>query len=452
MRCAKMIIGSLFLCAVLCVPAFADLIINLVAVNPSDEAKTITVTQKLPQELDLSDILDSGPLKIKFDVNKNFLYAYEDIDFSPKESRTFQIRVNDVWMIDPVEIENLKTQLDITLEILKDDENYQSALYVRDQLIEKMDFILKRQEEFSGNIGRRIEEYRANVKLLQTIRNEIYSQDFLKFESKAIEESDQNKKTIRMTIEVTNPSSTESKTVTHKHFLPKEVRADTIVDKKDFELRYDDEKQQPYLSKEEEFAPGETKTYDIVLEDIWEFPDIKLQDLDSRAEISTLELEGTNYAESAKNLLEGIAQNIKAIRDSRELDTSAERHIGLFRLNSRRYEEAYQDFKRIEEMIAIVRAKKLRDMEQKKVKNVLERLKALRGLKQISEALFKRKLSMNVTWKIILGVLGFIALFTTLHFVIWARRSKVMGEGLGPDGGEGIKVVPKPGGESQEEE
>jgi len=452
MRCAKIMICSLLLCAVAAASAFAELIINLVAVNPSDEARTIDVTQYLPEELDLNDVLESGTLDIKFDVNKNALYAYGAVDFAPKESRTYQIHVNDVWKIDPAEIDGLKNQLEITLGMLKDEENYQSALYVRDQLIEKMDFILKRQEEFSGNIGRRIEEYRANVSLLQTIRNQIYSQDFLKFESKSIEEADQNKKTIRMTIEVKNPSETESKTVTHKHFLPQEVRADTIVDKKDFELRFDEDKKKPYLTKEEDFAPGETKTYEIVLEDVWEFPDIKLQDLDSRAQISTLELEETNYAESARHLLEAITGNIKAIRDSKEMDTNVERHIGLFRLNSRRYQKAYEDFKRIEEMIAIVRAKKLQDMEQKQVKNVLERLKALRGLKQLSEALFKRKLSINVTWKIIFGVLGFIALFTTLHFVIWARRSKVMGEGLGPKDGEGIKVVPKPGNETQEEE
>ena len=103
-------------------------------------------------------------------------------------------------------------------------------------------------------------------------------------------------------------------------------------------------------------------------------------------------------------------------------------------------------------MISIVRAHKLEDLDRKKVKNVLERLKALRGLQQLSEALFQRRLSMNVTWKIIFGTIGFVGVFTAFHFFIWARRSKAMGEELAPTAGEGISVVPKPGEKKEEDD
>ena len=189
-----------------------------------------------------------------------------------------------------------------------------------------------------------------------------------------------------------------------------------------------------------------------MLKDIWHFPEVKLQDLDDRARIAMMELEDTDYEESAKHLFEGILRRIGQIKESKALDTSVERHIGIFRLNTRRFNEAWWNFKRIEEMISIVRAKKLEELERKKVKNVLERLKALRGLQQFSEALFKRRLSMNVTWKIIFITMGFVAFFTTIHFIIWARRSKIMGEELGPKSGEGITIVPKPGSKSDEAE
>ena len=95
-------------------------------------------------------------------------------------------------------------------------------------------------------------------------------------------------------------------------------------------------------------------------------------------------------------------------------------------------------------MIAIVRAQKLAELEKGKVKNVLQRLKALRGLRALSEMLFKKSISVTMTWKIIFGTIVFVALFTTMHFVIWARRSGKSGEEMGPKG-EGIRIVPKPG-------
>jgi len=219
------------------------------------------------------------------------------------------------------------------------------------------------------------------------------------------------------------------------------------VDKKDFEVRFDEVKGRSYLSKLETFAPGETKTYEITIKDIWQFPMIKLQDLDDRSQIAQGELGGTIYEESAQYLINKIAQKIGEIKktQAQAATMSVENHIGTFRANERRFDEAWKDFKRIEEMIAIVRAKKLESMEKGKVKNVLNRLKALRGLQQLSEALLKKTLSITVTWKIIMGTIIFIALFTTMHFLIWAKRSGKQGEEMGPAGGEGIKVVPKPG-------
>lgn len=427
--------------------------INFIAINPSKtETKEVDVKYLLPRELNPDDVLDTGPLKLEYNITKNLMYVYGKMSFAPKESKTFKVRINDVWKISVEEIDLLKEQLNSTLEMIKDHANYSSALFVRDKFFEEMDFILKRQKNFSGNVERRIEEYRANFSTLENIRDKVYSQDFLKYQSRGLQEMEESKSFITMVIEVANPSMSKTQTLKHKHYLPKEVRAGAIVDKADFDLRFDAKKELSYLMKEEEFAPGEKKTYKIVLRDIWNFPAMMIQDLSERAEIATLELEGTSFDESARRLYEGIDSNLTQIKDAKALDTSTDRHIGIFRLSNRLYDQAYADFKRIEEMISIVRAKKLAEMESKKVKNVLERLKALRGLKQLSEALFKKKLSVNVTWKIVFGTLGFVAFFTALHFFMWAKRSKTMGEEFGLKEGESLTVVPKPGEEEDDED
>ncbi len=428
-----------------------ELFINFIAVNASErEAKTIEVKQYLPKELKVEDILDTGDLEPDYDVNKGMIYVHGDVQFGPKETKTYRIRVRDVWKVASAEIDLLRQQLDDTLSTLKDNPNYASAVYVRDKMNAQMDFILKQQNEFSGDVGRRIEEYRANLRTLEQIRDNVYSMDFLKYESKSIEEQDNFKQQITIRLEVKNPNESKAINVRHKHFLPEEIRAEHVIDSKGFEVRFDEKHDLAYLTKEEEFGPGEVKVYEIIVRDVWHFPEVKLQDLYERAQIATLELEGTTYGASATHLFNQVNENINLIRETTKQKVSTQKHIGYYRLNLQRFDKALKDFKRIEEMIAIVRAKKLEEFERKRVKNILQKLKALRGLKKLSEALLKKRLTPTLTWKIIGAVIVFVATFTLFHYIIWARRSARMGEELGLKPGEDIKVVPKPG-EKEEE-
>ncbi len=95
-------------------------------------------------------------------------------------------------------------------------------------------------------------------------------------------------------------------------------------------------------------------------------------------------------------------------------------------------------------MLAIVKAKKLEELEGSKVKNILKRLQALRGLQALSEAIFKKGISVTMTWRIIGGAIAFIAFFTTYHFFIWAGRSGKKSDSSPLKPGEEIAIVPKP--------
>jgi len=433
-------------------PVFAQLTINLVAVNADEEEeKEIEIRYELPEELEPEDILDTGPLEVDYDVNKERYLVKGQVSFKPKESKTFKIKVNDVWHFKSEEMDNLKTQLDSNLKMLEKHENYPAAKRARNLMIEQLDQIFSMQTQYSQNIERRIEEYRSHRKMLEEIRNNIYSMDFLKFESKALEEQRDAAGVVKLQIEVQNPHDSE-RTIVHKHYLPSEIREEHIVDTKGFEVRFDEEAEKSFLTKEETFKPQETKKYEIEIRDIWDFPLIKVDDLEDRTIIAVDELQGTIYEDSSNRLLKEITTIFEKIRNSQENQEAlnVREHIGLFRLNHDRYEDAKKNFERIEEMIAIVRAKKLEQLEQGKVKNVLQRLKALRGLSALAEALFKKSISVTVTWRIIMGSIIFVALFTTIHFIIWSKRSGRMGEELSTE--EGIVNVPKPGEGGEEEE
>lgn len=421
----------------------ADLTINLVAVNAAeDKVKEIEVKYYLPKELEPEDVVDAGTLKLEYDVDKGAYMVRSMVQFQPKESKTFKIKVHDIWFIAQEEIDVLRKQLEENLELLKKKDTYDLAMRARDKLNQQLDFILAQQQNYSQNIERRIEEYRAYLGMLNEVRSNIYNLDYLASESKELEETPE-KKTVKFMIEVKNPSQTEEKKITQKHFLPKEIRAENVVEKKGFDVRFDENSERAFLSKEESFKAGEVKKYEILLQDIWNFPDPKINAMQKRAESALGELKGSIYDVSGNFLFNTVTRQLALIRDSQLLVLPIKEHIGLYRVNQKRYETAKKDVERLEQLMAIVRAKKLEELESGKVKNVLQKLRALRGLAALSEALLKKGISVTTTWRIIFGTLGFLAFFTTLHFFIWAGRSKKMGEEKA--GKDDVKVVPKPG-------
>ncbi len=422
-----------------------ELSINLIAVNSSEtESKEIDVKYYLPKELQPSDVLDSGELKVDYDVDKMLYYVIGKVNFNPKESKTFKIRVNDVWVITSQEIDVLKQNMDGNLSLLEGNkELYPNAKRERDKLFEQLDIILAQQQSYVDNIERRIEQYRAYAGIVEKIRKRIYDPNFLEKEAQSEDLADEGK-TIKLVLQVKNPSTDTERTVKQKHFLPAEVREEDIVDKQGFDIRFDEKKGKSYLAKEEIFKPGEERKYEVVLKDVWRFPVNKLDPMEKRAKVAMNEIKDSAYASSGQYLFDELTKNIELIRETQSRDLPPDQHIGIFRTNEHRYEDVKQSVERIEQMLAIVRAKKLEQLEGNKVKNVLKRLQALRGLQALSEAIFKKGISVTMTWKIIGGCIAFVAFFTTYHFFIWAGRSAKKSDSSPLKPGEEVAIVPKP--------
>lgn len=422
-----------------------ELSLNLIAVNSSEtESKDVDVKYLLPKELEPSDVLDSGELKVDYDVDKMVYYVTGKVHFEPKESKTFKIRVNDVWVITPEEISVLKQNMDGNLSLIENNKDlYPNAKRERDKLFEQLDVILVQQQSYADNIERRIEQYRAYSGIVEKIRKRIYDPNYLEKEAQAEDLGDEGK-TIKLVLSVKNPSNDIEKTVKQKHLLPVEIREEDIIDKQGFDVRFDEKKGKSYLSKEDVFKPGEEKKYEIILKDVWRFPVNKLDPMEKRAKVAIEEMKGSAYAESGQYLFDEVEKNIELIRETQNRELPPDEHIGIFRTNEKRYEDVKQSVERIEQMLAIVKAKKLEELEGSKVKNILKRLQALRGLQALSEAIFKKGISVTMTWRIIGAAIAFIAFFTTYHFFIWAGRSGKKSDSSPLKPGEEIAIVPKP--------
>ena len=64
------------------------------------------------------------------------------------------------------------------------------------------------------------------------------------------------------------------------------------------------------------------------------------------------------------------------------------------------------------------------DLEKSKVENILQKVGSLKGVADISKAVFNKKFEMSTTWSFIGWVLIFVAFLTLINFVVWIIRSK----------------------------
>ena len=420
----------LFLLLVAVFPVFsveAAVNINIVAANASStETKKSPIKYYLPKELVPLDIIGTGGLELDYDIDRSLYYLHGTIELAPKETKTIKVEVQDVWRISPDEVDILKKQISDNVSLLAKTPYSESAQIVRDNMFGKLDYVVAQQSNYSDNIERRIEEFRSYLEILNEIRKNAFSSEYFK-SSAPLEET---AKTVKFVIEVENPSKTQEKKFQQQHYLPTEVHSQDVVEAQGFEVRFDAQRQQSFLAKEETFAPGEKKRYEIVIKDVWRVSQEKIDNFKERAQKAIDGIKGSEYAESANYVFDEATSNLQKIEELQAQKHDMKQHIGAYRISKEKLAKIEDQILRLETMLATVKAKKLEEFEKSKVKNVLQRLKALRGITALSQAIFGKKPSINTTWKVIWGVMAFIGFFTTFHFLIWWRKSQVLGEDM----------------------
>ena len=149
--------------------------IRVVAVNPSDEKiQKFRVKTYLPQEVTPKDIIRQGGLNLKYDTDRSMYYLFKDnVELSPKETRVFEIEVNDIWFIEDVRLDSLGKQADITLERLKETQHYELFKPVAEDIHKFLDKIATTQNDETVSRGQRIGNYRTSLRTIAKIKEDL---------------------------------------------------------------------------------------------------------------------------------------------------------------------------------------------------------------------------------------------------------------------------------------
>jgi hypothetical protein len=393
----------------------ADVIINVLAINGAPEKRETPIRFVLPPDLKAEDIADTDGLTLQYDVNEGAYVAQGSVALEPKATKAFRIKVHDVWKITPQDVDALKKQVDEAYDKLGKVGDQDKTDKLRRQLLDRLDFVVAQQTANTDTVEKRIDNFRIYEDRLNDIKRDALSVDYWRSNP---DESAQPTKLVRMVIEVEN-SSGQAQKIEEKQYLPAEVKPEYLVNREDFEVKFDEEKQKPYLFKEEELTPGQKKRYEVTIKDVWYIHQNEIDYLKQRAKYALDFLKDSRFEKTAQYLYDRSGEKLSSIEASQQVQREIYEHISAFRLNMRVFESSRKDVEDLEKLVAIYRE----ELEKTKVKNVLQKVKSLKGVAEVSDNLFKKKPKMNTTWQMIGWILLFVGVYTIVHFAIWGIRS-----------------------------
>lgn len=451
--------------------------LKFIVMNSSEsESKDVPVKYFLPPGVKPENILDSSGLNVAYDIEARKYCVSGAIKLGPKETHTYELKVQDIWRIPDDKLNSLGQYADGRLKILEKNKSYAIAKNIKDSISARLEAISVNQAT-PKSIAKRVEEYYVNKNSLGVIEKDVFTLDQLVLEA----QSGVEKKTANIKVEVKNPSDTDSREIPVKYYLPPEVTLADVKDTAGFDVRYDNDRQQVYLEKTMEFEPGETKSFEVKVNDIWDSGqfEYEMKSVEAEADKINDQLVDTPSQDVGEELGKQIKQFTELIRSSSRENVSLKDRIADYRENVNRMEMVKDCQKRLRDLIFKFQMARAGDkgeipsvgdkgaqesntkddkveakdefgagrenkseggglgrgissapVEAKTQPNLhrgggIPAIRGLKGIILVSKSIFKGwEPKIASTWLIILYMIIFLGLFSGLFYILWWMQSK----------------------------
>lgn len=144
--------------------------LRVVTVNPSSEkTQTVPVRIDLPAEVTPKDVLEVGELGLEYDEDRGIYYVHKpEVELAPKETRVFEVVVQDLWFVPEERLGSLRKYTQIVLGKLKGTEYKDSATDLANTIFMRLDEIAAQQADDTLSRKTRIGNYRrAGITIAQ---------------------------------------------------------------------------------------------------------------------------------------------------------------------------------------------------------------------------------------------------------------------------------------------
>ena len=241
-------------------------------------------------------------------------------------------------------------------------------------------------------------------------------------------------------INVANPSRTEPQTIPVKAYLPKEASPKDIIDLGDLKLDYDPDTGLYFVHAEVTLEAGQSITKMVHMNDVWVFTEEQLSSFVDQAKGMASRLEKTPYAEKAGALVLGIEKKVQEIL-KRQAETAANpgEHIRAYRQGITTITTIEQDLSALERWKGEApgeegQGKRLPEKRPPGKGSLLDsgdsdsRIALMAGSDGPPDqggAPLGRSISLTTAWRIIFGILAFLAVLSLIFFMTWHRLLRV---------------------------
>src|SRR3989338_2029466 len=392
--------------------------LKILAVNPSDTQKlNTTVRQDLHPEVKPEDVIDAAGMETKYNSEKKVFYLQKNVELNPRQTSTFEVRVKNVWNIPDEDIQKVRQEIEQSMNALKGTKYAQTGQLLYEKVMEKITRVEEEQAKAVG-IKQKIEFYRAHIQQLEDIRGEVFSLGAMR---RMEEENKEGIREVKFSITAENPSDQPLKMMV-RSYLPKEIKSDDVLEKLDFDLVYSRNKNRFTLEKEDNFAAKEVKRYQITLRDIWYIPQGDLDFLRKQAEKLVVLFKETPYEKYADQQCAFIFESldkIKQLQDEVASSTALEDRMRASVLNNQRLELIRKKMRELQDLLPEVALKKdnLKPIEQ--IKHLIKKIVDTRDLILVAFGIQPNK---PITWWLIFGIMGFMALLTGVFYMTWLKK------------------------------
>jgi hypothetical protein len=191
-------------------------------------------------------------------------------------------------------------------------------------------------------------------------------------------------------VAVVNPSPDMEKEVELNVPLPEEVGPDDILSLGDLELDFDNQKNVYYVHKKFTLSPKGSIVREVEINDIWQVDKQELESIRAEAEKLWDVAKNSEYAPQASFLRNAIDSKLNQIIQLQEATTvTPQEHISNYRKNLERLQEVRADLENLA--------------------SVAGRVKPISG---------------KVIWRLIIMVIGFLAIIAVIFMFVWNRYLK----------------------------
>jgi hypothetical protein len=145
---------------------------------------------------------------------------------------------------------------------------------------------------------------------------------------------------VSVNIVVANPSSTEKQTVPVRYILPSEIDKNDILDAGGLEIDYDISAGAYCVAGNVELGPSETKTYKIVINDVWKVQEADIAKLKKILDDKVNSIKEDEQKQSAKLVADTIKIRLDSILEfQKENAGDVEKRMGMYSQNTARFKD-----------------------------------------------------------------------------------------------------------------